>query len=149
MNQIRDILLKQRAEFSEKLEPALARCAEIQTELNGQLELVRVIKLSISQIDTALAAIEADETKRENSRRPRIMEVVLEVLENAPLGMTAREIMTEINDRNLLGEPILRHSLSPQLSRLKDRDKKIELRGDKWFRLPDEPLLFGKVERRI
>jgi hypothetical protein len=149
MNQIREMLLMQRTEFTEKLRPTLRECGELQTQLDVKLEQVRVLKLSISQIDTAIAAIDAAEVKRGNSRRPKIMDVVLGILDRAPNGLTAREIMTEINTRNLLGEPILRHSLSPQLSRLKDRDKKIELRGDKWFRLPDEPLLFGKVEKRI
>jgi hypothetical protein len=143
MNQIREMLLKQRAEFVEKLEPTLRECGDLQTQLNVKLEQVHALKLSISQIDRAVAAIDAGEEKRRNSGRPKIMDVVLEILDRAPNGMTAREIMTEINTRNLLGEPILRHSLSPQLSRLKDRDKKIDLRGDKWFRLPDEPGLFA------
>jgi hypothetical protein len=57
-------------------------------------------------------------------------------------GMTAMEILAEINTR-YFGGRIVRPSLSPQLSRLKDRDRKIELRGNRWFPLPSEPTLFS------
>ncbi|SEH86626.1 hypothetical protein [Tardiphaga sp. OK245] len=146
MNQIQEILLKQRAEFVELLKPAMKDCVELQMQLDQRREQVRALKTSIEQIDVAVAAIQAGDAKRENAGRPKIMDVVLEILDDAPNGMTAREIMTEINTRNLLGEPIMRHSLSPQLSRLKDRDKKIDLRGDRWVRLPDEPGLFAPKE---
>jgi predicted transcriptional regulator len=146
MNQVRQILLRQREEFSAKLAPTRETCANLQANLNEQLEIARVLQVSIAQIDAAIAAIDADEARRANPVRPKIMEIVLDILEHAPNGMTAREIMTEINTRNLLGESILRQSLSPQLSRLKDRDRKIDLRGDRWVRLPDEPSLFTPKE---
>jgi hypothetical protein len=95
----------------------------------------------LDQIQSALRAIEQTEVKGNLT----IMQAVLEVLKDHPNGMTAMEILAAINTRYFAGS-IARTSLSPQLSRLKDRDVKIELKGNKWFLLPEEPLLF---DRRI
>jgi hypothetical protein len=140
--EVKDLLIEQRKHFMERLLPALDEVAELQKKLQVQNDAVRVLQMSIEQVDAAIDAINKTEAKS-TSARPRIMQVVLEILERAPNGMTAREIMKEINSRAILGKPIQRHSLSPQLSRLKDRDKKIELRGDRWYRLPAEPTLFA------
>lgn len=75
--------------------------------------------------------------------RITIMEAILEVLSHKPLGMTAQEILADLN-ANYFDGKLPRHSLSPQLSRLKDRDKKVELQGDRWIKLPDQPSLFPK-----
>lgn len=69
------------------------------------------------------------------------LEAVLEVLKLNPEGMTALEILAEINRRYFDGK-IVRTSLSPQLSRLKDRDHKIVLRGNRWYSLAEQPTLF-------
>jgi hypothetical protein len=71
------------------------------------------------------------------------MQAVLAVLEHKPNGMTALEILDEINAKYFNGT-IVRTSLSPQLSRLKNRYEKIELRGNRWYRLPEEPMLFNR-----
>lgn len=142
MNQIRDILLEQRSKLSADLEPAQQRCLELEKELETRRIQIRNLQEAIRQIDAAMAAIKSEQARQSNPVRPTIIEAVLAVLERAPDGMTARQIMIEINTRNLLGEPLMRHSLSPQLSRLKNRDGRIELRGNRWFRLPDEPTLF-------
>jgi hypothetical protein len=68
------------------------------------------------------------------------------VLKDHPDGMTALEILHEINTRYFAGR-IERTSLSPQLSRLKDRDGKIVLKGNRWLLLPEAPQLFD--DRRI
>jgi predicted transcriptional regulator len=78
--------------------------------------------------------------------RITIMEAVMATLDHKPEGMTAQEILAEINAKYFAGK-LARHSLSPQLSRLKDREKKIELRGDRWIKLPEQPSLF--VRRRV
>jgi DNA-binding transcriptional ArsR family regulator len=71
------------------------------------------------------------------------MQAILEVLKDKPQGLTARQLLTELNER-YYGGRLARHSLSPQLSRLKDRDKKIEYRDGQWVRLPDQPSLFKR-----
>lgn len=77
------------------------------------------------------------------------MEAILAVLDHKPNGMTAQEILEELNEK-YFGGRLMRTSLSPQLSRLKDRDGKIELRGDRWMKLPAQPSLFGSgFKRRI
>lgn len=91
----------------------------------------------------ALLAVDKAEA---NTNKPKIMEAVLEVLRDREDGMTALEILAEINTR-YFGGRIARSSLSPQLSRLKDKHGKIDLRGNKWFLLPQQPTLF--VDRRF
>jgi predicted transcriptional regulator len=104
----------------------------------------------LREIEKRLQALDAEHTQIEemlrSATKPQkaritIMEATLEVLNHKPLGMTAKEILAELN-ANYFGGKLVRASLSPQLSRLKDRDKKIELQGDRWIRLPDQPSLF-------
>lgn len=143
------MLARQREDFLAKLKPNLTAASKLQSELRHVNDIVRALQVSIEQIDAAMAAIDKAQA-RTSGARPKIMNVVLEILERAPSGMTAREIMTEINTRGLLGEPIQRHSLSPQLSRLKDRDKKIDLVGEKWILKPQtDPTLFTVKDRRL
>ncbi|MCF2522213.1 hypothetical protein [Bradyrhizobium sp. G127] len=145
MNQTtREILEKQRAQIVAKLEPMLERTRELRKELitlEGQL---REMIEEFEAVDVAIKALDAKKPAAEIT----IMQAVLQVLEDRPEGMTAQEILSEINTRYFNGR-IVRPSLSPQLSRLKDRDRKIDLRGNKWVLLPSEPTLFTAKDRRL
>jgi chromosome segregation ATPase len=99
----------------------------------------------INAISKALESLRASEAK---PQRISIMDAIMTTLNGRPEGMTAREILTELNIKFFDGK-LARHSLSPQLSRLKDRDKKIEYRNERWFRLPDQPSLFPSIKRRV
>jgi hypothetical protein len=101
-----------------------------------QLETQKEKAKKIEVLITTLAAANA------KSAKPTIMHAVLIVLREARNGMTALEILDEINSRYFEGK-ILRTSLSPQLSRLKDRDRKIILRGNRWYLTDEEPPLFA------
>jgi hypothetical protein len=73
---------------------------------------------------------------------PTIKQAVLQVLKHEPAGLTALEILAAINSQ-FFEHKILRTSLSPQLSRLKDNDRKVTLRGNRWFSVGnEEPNLF-------
>jgi DNA repair exonuclease SbcCD ATPase subunit len=143
MSKVRNILLDERAEVLRKAEPLTADIARLREMLSQkQAELSQWTGM-LEQINSALKAVDEAEAR---TNKPTIMEAVLEVLKDREDdGMTAMEILAEINTRYFAGK-ILRSSLSPQLSRLKDRHEKIELRGNRWYRLPKEPLLF---DRRI
>jgi hypothetical protein len=139
MNEVSQILLRKKDELSAKL-PSLevqrdrhrSAWAQTQSEIAGIQEELR-------RIDLALKTLEDEDAR---SARPTIMQAVLEVLKSKPEGMTALEILAEINERYFDGK-ILRTSLSPQLSRLKDRDRKITLRGNRWYLAgEEEPTLF-------
>jgi DNA repair exonuclease SbcCD ATPase subunit len=137
MNTTREMLLARRRELLDSL-PALAqRFRNLREEILQCESQVQQLQNELSAIDEALKKL-ADPGPRP---APTIMEAVLEVLNHKPNGMTALEILDEINAKYFDGA-IVRTSLSPQLSRLKDRDGKIELRGNRWYRVPKEPTLF-------
>lgn len=60
---------------------------------------------------------------------PTIKKAVLDVLENYPSGLSALQILAEINER--YGTDYPRTSLSPQLSRLK-QEEKLSKNGTLW-----------------
>ena len=132
------MLLARKKELGVKIAPLFAETARLRKSLIETEGVIREVAGELNQIETALKALDAAEAKR---KPITIMEAVLEILAHKTDGMTAQEILAALNEKYFDGK-IARHSLSPQLSRLKDRDKKLELRGNVWFRLPDEPSLF-------
>jgi hypothetical protein len=141
MSTARDLLLNRRSEITGKVAPLIADIARLKETLAVRQRELAAWNAELDQIQSALRAIEETEAKS----RLTIKQAVLEVLKDHPEGMTALEILAQINTRYFGGD-IPRTSLSPQLSRLKDNDQKIELTGNKWFLRPQEPSLF---ERRI
>lgn len=142
MAKLRDLLLEQRSDISRRVMPLVSEITRLRETLaNKQAELA-VWRAELEQVNSALKAVDDAEAR---TGKPTIMEAVLEVLNDHDDGMTAMEILAEINAR-YFGGSIVRSSLSPQLSRLKDRHKKIELRGNRWFPLPSEPTLFSPNE---
>jgi hypothetical protein len=138
MSDIKQLLLKRRVEVAAKL-PALEVTRD--KHRGAWMEAIAALtatKQELEKIDLALKTLEDAEAK---SAQPTIMNAVLEVLKQQPEGMTALEILDEINSRYFNGKYV-RTSLSPQLSRLKDRDRKITLRGNRWYLLAEEPSLF-------
>jgi hypothetical protein len=98
---------------------------------------IRALRKERDDIDEFLS-------KREKQPpRITIKEAILATLDHKPDGLTALEILGELNEKYYGGE-LSRTSLSPQLSRLKDRDNKITLRGERWIKLPTEPTLFQR-----
>jgi chromosome segregation ATPase len=141
MSNARDLLLNRRSEISGKVTPLVSDIARLREVLAAKQTELASWNAELDQIQSALRAIEETETKSLLT----IKQAVLEVLKDHREGMTALEILAAINTR-YFGGRIVRSSLSPQLSRLKDNDSKIDLRGNKWFLLPEEPMLF---ERRF
>ena len=132
------MLVTRKEELVAKMQPLFPETARLRKELVETEGLINEIQEELRQVLALLKKLDEESTKK---RPPTIMEAVLEILRHQPNGMTAQEILAELNEKYFNGK-IARHSLSPQLSRLKDRDKKLELRGNRWFRLPDEPSLF-------
>jgi predicted transcriptional regulator len=129
------------AKFDElfvRYKPAMEIVQEITNELAATAK-------EIEEVNRAIKSLDDEQAK---GTRIKIMDAVLETLSRNPLGMTAKEILAELNSK-YYGGTLMRHSLSPQLSRLKDRDKKIEFRNERWIRLPDQPNLFPPIKRRV
>jgi hypothetical protein len=143
MSKLRNLLLDERSEILRKAEPLTADIARLREMLSQKQAELSQWNGMLEQINSALKAVDEAEAR---TSKPTIMEAVLEVLkDHEDDGMTAMEILAEINTR-YFGGRIVRPSLSPQLSRLKDRDHKIELRGNRWYPLPSEPTLFSPKE---
>jgi hypothetical protein len=141
MSDLRELLLKQRAHAEVRIRELMAATEQRRKALVESLDALQTAKEEFEKIILALSTIEKADAK---TVLPSIMQAVLEVLKDRPEGMTALEILAEINKRYFNGK-IVRTSLSPQLSRLKDRDHKITLRGNRWYLIGQEqPTLFTR-----
>lgn len=141
MGKVRDMLIEQREAVLRLYRPLEEEIKSLRFELHGKQRDLMALAAEAERINRAIAAVEKEDVAAYIS----IMDAVMAVLQDRPEGMTANEILAEINTR-YFGGTIVRSSLSPQLSRLKNRDGKIELRGKKWFALPAEPNLFAPKE---
>jgi chromosome segregation ATPase len=129
MSGLRELLEAKRQEIRRQMEPITAKAAELRTQLAAQDAKLRMLTKELSDLDRALQVIGK---KQKLEATITIKEAILETLRGAPKGMTAADILVAINDRHFEGT-IMRTSMSPQLYRLKDRDKKIKQIGDKYF----------------
>jgi hypothetical protein len=140
MSTLRDILLQQKDQTNAKIERLATEAEGRRQSWMESASALEAAKNELHRIDLLLEAFDQAVAK---SEQPTIMQAVLDVLKHRPEGMTALEILAEINSRYFDGKYV-RTSLSPQLSRLKDRDRKITLRGNRWFLLPEQPSLFTR-----
>lgn len=100
----------------------VANLDDLEADLLVQLENVRALRASLLGDKTRGAA--------KRKRRSTIKQDILEVLADHPKGMTALEILDEIKAR--YRPNLLRETLSPQLSRLKNDDKQIVVEKKIW-----------------
>jgi predicted nuclease with TOPRIM domain len=139
MSTTREMLLSRKSEIAEQLPAMAEEWQALRKSLIAMQERLDALQKELETIDEALKKLEPEVTQGHIT----IMQAVMEVLNHKPNGMTALEILDEINVAYFNGT-IVRTSLSPQLSRLKNRDKKIEIRGNRWYALPKEPTLFNR-----
>lgn len=129
MSEVRDWLIDQRDAAVRGRHAVQQEVNSLRLELNEKQQQLASLTSYVERIDRAIAAL-----GEKQAPYVSIMDAVMEVLADRQEGMTANEILGEINAR-FFGGKVARSSLSPQLSRLKNRDHKIELRGNKWFAL--------------
>jgi hypothetical protein len=141
----RELLEARQKALSDRLDELFAR---YDPAMQVVREITNELTAAAKELDEVGRAIKALDDEQAKGNRIKIMDAVLETLARNPLGMTAKEILEELNSK-YYGGKLMRHSLSPQLSRLKDRDKKIEYRNERWIRLPDQPSLFPQIKRRV
>lgn len=137
-NGLREILVQEMEQAEAKIARLTAetderrrRWEQSANELEAARREAKQVQFLLGKLDEAVA----------QSAEPTIKDAVLEVLKHKPEGMTALEILDEINKRYFAGK-YARTSLSPQLSRLKNDDKKVTLRGNRWHLIPEQPSLF-------
>lgn len=106
---------------------------ERRTEIKRQIQALRDELEQLKVAEDALAD-KMPKTLQQSLQKPKdlptIKDMVLEVLKGYPEGARANEILTAIE--LLYGSKIARESLSPQLTRLQNDDRKITLTGRKW-----------------
>lgn len=121
------ILVNERNAFilsRDKLEDEIL---ELRSAMFEKQKRAAEITREIEKISLALTALTPTV-----DRTPTIIESVLDALQDRPDGMTSNELLEHVNAKFFNGT-VVRTSLTPQLSRLKNRDNKIQLRGKKWF----------------
>jgi predicted transcriptional regulator len=141
----RELLEARQKALSARFDELFTRYEPARKVLQGITDEIGTVAKELNEIDRAIKSLDNEQAK---DSRIKIMDAVLEALSRNPLGMTAKEILVDLNSK-YYGGKLMRHSLSPQLSRLKDRDKKIEFRNGRWIRLPDQPSLFPSIKRRV
>ena len=130
-------LSQQRDTLQNELHAVLARLDELDRESADLDQAAKAVGL-VTDAQTALAPEPAGERRSQPST---IKEAVLQVLADAPGGMTSQAILDEINTRFFSGR-IQRTSFSPQLSHLKG-EHKVTRRGKIWELAAEGSLALG------
>lgn len=137
---VRDFLVARRAEIDAETGPLVARERELLQSLNdarSQLDRLFAERSEVVKAASALGLEFPPAVTREPSaevalvsqERLSLQAMALKVIEEAPEGLSARDVLSRLNRRFNVSFP--RTSLSPQLSRLK-RAKRVVLRGGLW-----------------
>jgi hypothetical protein len=122
MKSIRDILAERKAEIK-TLQAQLKR--EMQDILAAEAAFP---PFSEPQVSVAL--------KRGRGSRTTLKDMIVGVLQEHSNGADSYKILELIKEKYNID--VKRESLSPQLSRLKNDDDLLELRGSDWFLLPQK-----------
>jgi len=122
MSDLKDFLRRRRDLLEARLEQQRLQSAEIQKEIikiEAELRQIRTVERTIGKVN----GLEREpHVQRRQVAKLTIKDAVLATLRDYPAGLTALQILAEINTRFEMN--VVRTSLSPQLSRLK-RDGKL------------------------
>lgn len=120
-------LLKQRLALRKELE-----------QVEAQLESISAEWRELEKAQNAIGRPRKPEPSRAAPTTLTIKDAILKVLEDHPTGLNANDILREINTKFFDGT-IERTSFSPQMSRLKNKDRKVVQRGDLYFKKAEGP----------
>jgi hypothetical protein len=96
MGSVREMLLARKQEIGTKVAPLFSESTRLRKALIENESAISVLHGELKQIDTALKALDDADAKR---KPITIMEAVLEILRHKPAGMTAQEILAELNEK--------------------------------------------------
>jgi chromosome segregation ATPase len=130
MMDLRLFMTERQKAIREEYEPLLERRKALRAEFDEVTKKLTLLKKELDEIEKAEQAIASTEAPTQKIELT-IKEAVLKVLEDERRGMTAQQILVAINERFFDGS-VVRSSLSPQLSRLNHKDKKIKFNGTLW-----------------
>jgi hypothetical protein len=122
MANIRDILSARKAEIK-----------ALQAQLKQELQDIIAAESAMSPISDKEPTIKL---RKGRGSQFTLKDMVINVLRDYRSGADALKILELIKSK--YGIDVKRESLSPQLSRLKNDDKLLELRGSDWFLIPQK-----------
>jgi hypothetical protein len=121
---LQEILRERRAQMVEEMRGIEQAIAELQSRRSA-------LAADIDRIDAAIRVIgETGDSDADLEPRLTIKQAVIKILERAPRGLAALQILERLRTEFQMDYP--RTSLSPQLSRLKNEGK-IGLKGNVWY----------------
>lgn len=129
MTDLRLFMTQRKKEIRDEFEPLLERRRTLRAELDDVTARMLRLKTELEEIERAEQAIAGHEPEPKVDLT--IKQAVMKVLKQEARPMTAMQILAAINERYFDGK-VARSSLSPQLSRLANNDKKIKYDGRTW-----------------
>jgi len=122
MKSIRDILAERKAEIK-----------ALQAQLKKEMQDILAAEAAFSPSSEAQVSVAL---KRGRGSRTTLKDMIVGVLQEHSSGADSYKILELIKEK--YGIEVKRESLSPQLSRLKNDDNVLELRGSDWFLIPQK-----------
>lgn len=122
MKSIRDILAERKAEIK-----------VLQAQLKKEMQDILAAEAAFSPSSEREVSVTL---KRGRGSRTTLKDMIVGVLQQYQSGADSYKILELIKEK--YGIEVKRESLSPQLSRLKNDDNVLELRGSDWFLIPQK-----------
>ena len=123
------MLERRRAEIRKEMQPLEASSLELRTKLSSIDAKLKTLSIEAGDIEKALQVV----GKREPAKTEiTIKDAILDVLATSPNGLTSSELLDKMNEK-FFGGALVRTSMSPQITRLKNKDQKIRQRGERYF----------------
>ena len=128
MTDVRDFLEGKLQEARKERAPLEASAIELRRNLAATDARIKLLLKTEADLERALQAL----GKRERMKTEiTIKDAILAVLADAPHGLTSSELVATLNEKYFDGA-LERTSMSPQLTRLKNKDRKIRSKGDRY-----------------
>ena len=133
MPKIKDFIPQRATEIEKALKPLRDQLSEIQGKIQAYERELTDLRSAAKAIGIVNRIEKPLGITRRSPPSPTIKEAVLQVLDDYPEGLIALDVLARINERFAL--ELVRTSLSPQLSRLK-QEGKILNHGSTWLKKP-------------
>jgi hypothetical protein len=128
MSEIRDYLETKLQEARKERMPLEDAAAHARKDLAAKDARIKQLLKTEADLQRAIQALGKRERKKTEIT---IKDAILKALAGAPHGLTSGELVVVLNDQFFDGR-LERTSMSPQLTRLKNNDRKIRSKGDKY-----------------
>jgi hypothetical protein len=131
MPKLKDFITERATEIEKALEPLRDQLLETQRRIYAYERELADLRNAAKAIGIVNRIERPLGVTRRTAPSPTIKEAVLQILDDFPEGLIALDILAKINDRFSIR--LVRTSLSPQLSRLK-QEGKIVNHGSTWLK---------------